>query len=208
MPRQRPTRRIEQKHAVREGIRTAALDLFEQNGFEATTIDDIVARAQIGRRTFFRYFPCKEAVFFSDGIFLSLIEEFDNELSAGAPPLLALARAIQRDVYGSTVEADDITQRRRRLRVQFLDEPAVADFYHREITTLANGITAVMRQHPQHAAIPNFPEVVGGLFQTMTLAHLARRETHHFTVDDDAWRGALLAAADSFAPAPSTPDPR
>ncbi|HLU31132.1 MAG TPA: TetR family transcriptional regulator, partial [Acidimicrobiia bacterium] len=38
-------------------IEAAALDLFEQRGFEGTTIDDIAAAAEIAPRTFFHYFP-------------------------------------------------------------------------------------------------------------------------------------------------------
>lgn len=36
-----------------------ALELFVENGFDETTIDDIAAAAGIGRRTFFRYFTSK-----------------------------------------------------------------------------------------------------------------------------------------------------
>jgi AcrR family transcriptional regulator len=42
-----------------------ALDLFLENGYEQTTIDDICAVAGISRSTFFRYFPTKEDVFTS-----------------------------------------------------------------------------------------------------------------------------------------------
>ncbi len=43
----------------RAEIEQVAFDLFEQQGFEQTTIDDIAAAAGIGRRTFFRYFDSK-----------------------------------------------------------------------------------------------------------------------------------------------------
>ncbi|MGW7658490.1 TetR/AcrR family transcriptional regulator, partial [Streptomyces tendae] len=42
-----------------------ALDLFLENGYEQTTIDDICAVAGISRSTFFRSFPSKEDVFVS-----------------------------------------------------------------------------------------------------------------------------------------------
>jgi AcrR family transcriptional regulator len=44
---------------VREAIWTAAIDLFAEKGFEATTLDDIIAAAGTSRRTFFRYFESK-----------------------------------------------------------------------------------------------------------------------------------------------------
>lgn len=44
---------------VREAIWTAAIDLFSEQGFEETTVDEIAAAAGTSRRTFFRYFESK-----------------------------------------------------------------------------------------------------------------------------------------------------
>ncbi len=44
----------------------AAFELFLTRGFEQTTIDDIVCLADVGRSSFFRYFPSKEDVVFPD----------------------------------------------------------------------------------------------------------------------------------------------
>ncbi len=54
------------KPAMREALVGAALQLFVERGFEQTTVDDIVALAGVGRRSFFRYFPSKEDVVFPD----------------------------------------------------------------------------------------------------------------------------------------------
>jgi AcrR family transcriptional regulator len=42
------------------------MSCFDEAGFDATTIAQITERADVARRTFFRYFPTKEAVLFSD----------------------------------------------------------------------------------------------------------------------------------------------
>jgi len=55
-------RREAKKREVRAAIIDAALALFARDGFEATTMDDIAARAGVSRRTVFRYFPSKEAL--------------------------------------------------------------------------------------------------------------------------------------------------
>ena len=51
---------------MRDALAAAASSLFDERGFEQTTIDDIVALAGVGRRSFFRYFPSKESVVFPD----------------------------------------------------------------------------------------------------------------------------------------------
>jgi len=60
-----PLSRREQKKAeVREALVQAADALFVEQGFEGTTVDQIAERAGVSRRTFFRYFPSKEAIAF------------------------------------------------------------------------------------------------------------------------------------------------
>ncbi|MCX4735839.1 TetR family transcriptional regulator [Streptomyces sp. NBC_01363] len=59
-------RRPAKKAPMREVLAEAAFQLFLERGFEQTTVDDIVARAGVGRRSFFRYFPSKEDAVFPD----------------------------------------------------------------------------------------------------------------------------------------------
>ncbi|GGX56597.1 TetR family transcriptional regulator [Streptomyces fructofermentans] len=51
---------------MRDSLVAAAFRLFLERGYEQTTVDDIVALAGVGRRSFFRYFPSKEDVVFPD----------------------------------------------------------------------------------------------------------------------------------------------
>lgn len=51
-----------------ERLQNAALELFAEQGFEATTVNDIAARAGVTRRTFFRHFPDKREVLFTGSV--------------------------------------------------------------------------------------------------------------------------------------------
>jgi AcrR family transcriptional regulator len=58
--------RERKKRERRRRIEDAAVDLFERDGFEATTVEQIATAADIAPRTFFSYFETKDDVVLAD----------------------------------------------------------------------------------------------------------------------------------------------
>jgi mycofactocin system transcriptional regulator len=97
----------------RAQLEQVAFDLFDRQGFEQTTVDDIAAAAGIGRRTFFRYFASKNEVPWGD---------FDAELTrmrrrlAATPPDAPLMDAIREAIVDfNRLPAEQRPAHRRRM---------------------------------------------------------------------------------------------
>ncbi|BDZ39910.1 TetR/AcrR family transcriptional regulator [Microbacterium suwonense] len=63
-------------------LENAAFELFEAEGFSATTVPEIAERAGLTTRTFFRHFADKREVLFADGA----MSEYAQQIIADAPP--------------------------------------------------------------------------------------------------------------------------
>ncbi len=66
LPEPDPDWRQRKKAATRDRIRASALRLFGEQGYDATTVEQIAAAAGVSHMTFFRYFPAKEDVALTD----------------------------------------------------------------------------------------------------------------------------------------------
>ncbi len=79
----------------REVLERLGFELFARQGFERTTVDDIVAVAGIGRRTFFRYFASKNDLVWGDfGSHLTRLEHLLHDADPALPMMDALRGAI------------------------------------------------------------------------------------------------------------------
>ncbi|MCO5995173.1 TetR/AcrR family transcriptional regulator [Actinoallomurus rhizosphaericola] len=82
---------------ARERLVVAAVDLFTEQGYDATTVAQIAERAGVTRSTFFRHFSDKREVLVAGQETLSrLLAEGITEAPAGATPLEAVAAGLQR----------------------------------------------------------------------------------------------------------------
>ena len=120
--------RERKKARTRAEIQAHALRLFHQQGYDATTVAQIIEEAEVSESTFFRYFPTKADVVLFDGMDALIVEAFrDQPHELGE--IHALRVALQ-TVFGrlSTQEAADQRERMdlifsvRELRATLLEQ--------------------------------------------------------------------------------------
>jgi AcrR family transcriptional regulator len=118
------------KKPARDRLAQAAFDLFDERGYEQTTVDDITERAGLGRTTFFRYYRSKEDVIFPDHD--RLLNQLRERLasSSSKTALVAVSDAV-RLVMLQYLEEGDVARRRYALTSRV---PALRD---REIVSVA-----------------------------------------------------------------------
>ena len=80
------------EHGSEDRLKTAALDLFAEQGFENTSVIEIARRARVATRTFFRYFSDKREVLFSEAEAMSaaLTERILQAPDVGEPLALVV----------------------------------------------------------------------------------------------------------------------
>lgn len=79
--------RERRKQRTREALLHTALELFTTQGYDRTTVDEIVEAVEVSQRTFFRYFATKEAAAFAtrEAVELSFLAELRRRPAAESP---------------------------------------------------------------------------------------------------------------------------
>lgn len=105
-----------------DAIELAAFALFEEQGFDETTMEQIAESVGVGRRTLFRYFPSKNDIPW--GQFDESLRHFRFQLEA-QPLELAISKAVHRCVVSfNDFDVATLAQHRVRMRL-ILTTPAL-----------------------------------------------------------------------------------
>jgi len=96
LPHHLPANRRERRSVeLRERLFRAALDLFAKKGFSETTVEDITNAADVGKGTFFNYFPSKDHILLAFGeMQLAKLESAVEEARRSHEPLPLFLRSL------------------------------------------------------------------------------------------------------------------
>lgn len=104
-----PGRRQRRQIETRQRIFRAALDLFAKRGYLETTVEDITEAADVGKGTFFNYFPTKEHVLEHYGEERVQTVERGLELArSGKRPVLSVLKELATDLAGQSSESPEL----------------------------------------------------------------------------------------------------
>ena len=89
------SRRVRRSAELRERLFRAALDQFAKKGFLEATVEDITNAADVGKGTFFNYFPSKEHILLAFGeMQLGKLQESMDEARKTSMPLPDFLRSL------------------------------------------------------------------------------------------------------------------
>lgn len=90
-----PSRRQRRSAELRERLFRSALQLFASKGYAETTVEDITESADVGKGTFFNYFPSKEHILMAFGeMQLAKLESVIREARASNQPMYEVLRSL------------------------------------------------------------------------------------------------------------------
>jgi AcrR family transcriptional regulator len=162
--------RERKKAKTRAAIQRHALRLFHEQGYDATTVEQIAEAAEVSPSTFFRYFPTKEDVVLQDDLDPVLVAAFHAQ-PAELSPIQALRGAL-RAVFADLSEEEWIVARQRHaltnavpeLRARQLDE------FYRTVQLLAEAVAERVGRRADDFAVRTLAGAVIGVGISAMLA--------------------------------------
>ncbi|MFD6858858.1 mycofactocin system transcriptional regulator [Rhodococcus sp. NPDC060090] len=124
--RRKPSARVGRRPSTtKEGLSAIGIELFQKAGFDETSVDDIAEEAGIARRTFFRYFPSKNALAWGD--FDAHLDHM-RDLLAAIPDDVPLAEALTTAILDFNTFPDSEADRHRARMGLILRTPALQGY--------------------------------------------------------------------------------
>jgi AcrR family transcriptional regulator len=174
---ERPVGLRERKKArTRAAIRQHALRLFREQGYHATTVEQIAEAAEVSPSTFFRYFPTKEDVVLQDDFDIITLAAFERQ-PAGLSPVAAFRSAaaeawaaLTEEELARFEETSALTLTIPELRTRAIDELS------RTIEVIAQAAAKRTGREPDDFAARNLAGAIVGVIMSATMPWA---EEHH-----------------------------
>jgi AcrR family transcriptional regulator len=161
--------RERKKARTRASLREHALRLFREQGYQATTVEQIAAAAEVSPSTFFRYFPTKEDLVLQDDMDDRMMEAIEQQPSGVGP--IAAMRAAMREVLGS-YSAEDLAvvteTTRLSMTVPEIRARAVDEFA-RTITVISETLARRVGRSPDDIAVRTAAGAIIGVVMSITM---------------------------------------
>ena len=170
------TLRERTRQAVRHSILETASLLFAQQGYEATTVEQIARTAGMSERSFFRYYASKEDLVIGELTRLAT-EVVENFRARPAPEDLWTSLRRCFTVFHRLYDSSD-PRNTRPVRVLIDTSPALRAAYLLAQSQLRRELTAIAREHTTVPALatpsdPRLDAVVGAGFACLEASELA-----------------------------------
>ncbi len=183
----RPAGLRERKKArTRAAIREHALRLFREQGYTATTVEQIAESADVSPATFYRYFPTKEDVVLQDDFDVLAMDVFEAQ-PAGLSTISAMRAAIGEMLHTLTPEerarfqeTTDLTLAVPEIRARALDE------FSRTMQAMAEAIARRAGRPPDDFAARTVAGAVIGVIMSSSLPLMSKPVDDMFETIDAA----------------------
>jgi AcrR family transcriptional regulator len=170
--------RERKKARTRAAIREHALRLFGEQGYDATTVEQIADAAEVSPSTFFRYFPTKEDVVLQDDIDILAIEAFERQPADLSP--IAAFRAAAKETFAALspdeiarfAETTSLTLSVPEVRARAVDE------FARTIDVIAAATARRTGRDAGDVAVRNLAGAVVGVIMAATMPWTEWSEDH------------------------------
>jgi AcrR family transcriptional regulator len=172
--------RERKKARTRASLREHALRLFREQGYHATTVEQIAAAAEVSPSTFFRYFPTKEDVVLQDDMDTRMVEAFRRQPDDLSP--IAAIRAGVREAWESFTpqewalirEGAELFQHVPEIRARALNE------FARTISVIAEALAARVGRRADDLRVRVLAGAMVGVMMSVSLPEkMAAPEARH-----------------------------
>jgi AcrR family transcriptional regulator len=176
--------RERKKARTRASLREHALRLFREQGYQATTVEQIAAAAEVSPSTFFRYFPTKEDLVLQDDMDTRMVEAFARQ-PPGLAPIPAVRAALRETWRSFTPDEWDLIREGGRLSMEVPEIRArTMNEFSRVISVISDALARRVGRPPDDPRVRVLAGAVMGVMMSVFLPQQLAAEADVELVDD------------------------